>query len=82
MLLSNLIEVEVEVCHDAYLFNLKAFLLSIVSSFLQLPIVYNKANVERPSIDFKLSNTGYPIFNLFFINCFGLIQKLDICIFS
>jgi hypothetical protein len=30
--------------------------LSIVSSFLQLPILYNKANVERPSIDFKLSN--------------------------
>ena len=31
--------------------NLKTF-----SSFLQLPILYNKANVERPSIDFKLSN--------------------------
>jgi hypothetical protein len=36
--------------------NLKAFSLSIVSSFLQLPILCNKANVERPSIDFKLSN--------------------------
>ena len=36
--------------------NLKAFSLSIVSSFLQLPILYNKANVERPSIEFKLSN--------------------------
>ena len=35
--------------------NLKAFSLSIVSSFLQLPILYNKANVERPRIDFKLS---------------------------
>jgi hypothetical protein len=36
--------------------NLKAFSLSIVSSFLQLPILYNKANVERPRIDVKLSN--------------------------
>jgi hypothetical protein len=44
------------VCHDVFFSNLKAFSLSIVSSFLQLPILYNKANVERPSIDFKLSN--------------------------
>ena len=36
--------------------KLKAFSLSIVSSFLQLPITYHKANVERPSIDFKLFN--------------------------
>ena len=39
-----------------FFFNLKAFSLSIVSSFLQVPIINNKANVERPSIDFKLSN--------------------------
>jgi hypothetical protein len=25
-------------------------------AFLQLPILYSKANVERPSIEFKLSN--------------------------
>ena len=36
--------------------KLKAFSLSIVFSFLQLPIIYNKANVERPSIYFKLFN--------------------------
>jgi hypothetical protein len=31
-----------------FFFQFKAFSLPIVSSFLQLPILYNKANVERP----------------------------------
>jgi hypothetical protein len=52
----TLTENTVQVCHDVYFSNIKAFSLSIVSSFLQLPIIYNKANVKRPSIYFKLFN--------------------------
>jgi predicted signal transduction protein with EAL and GGDEF domain len=63
--------------------NLKTF-----SSFLQLPILYNKANVERPSIDFKLSNRkgclilsieskhGLPNFQLVFHQLFWLDTKI------